>query len=126
MADYMQQLIDAGRTGADLSPGDPAAKWAAETITELRARIAQLQKDNSRLVEDNLTYCRQHLEKVQCIRKLETDNQRLSAENAGLRVDRDRIDWMELKGWVPDYSEVNETVPTRTLRACIDAARGGK
>ncbi len=120
MSDYMQQLKESGSIGCDLSPGDPVAKWAYETITELRARIEQLEKENGSI----------RLAAADDLVKLVA----LTAENAGLREDADRLDWFSshpgevYPGRAAPWCAGGDLVYTihADLRSAIDAARGGE
>ena len=105
MADYMQQLKENGATGLDLSPGDPAAKWAHETITELRARIAQLEQQ----LEIQLNLVDQSQQQFDSVY---SRNVSLTADNAGLREENAR-----LRGPAIEYPRVYGPG---------DAARGAK
>jgi len=92
-----------------------------QECVQLRARIE--------LLEAQLAEVRAHRDHER------RQNKRLSAENAGLRQDAARLDWLEKKGtqhtymWSPGHW-VNRYSLIRTdhddLRSAIDAARGGK
>ena len=67
------------------------------------------------------------------VAQLQSENQRLSAENAGLREDRERLDWLasnrvEVACSGPSFSQwrINYGDWNSDLRSAIDAARGGK
>lgn len=115
MAEHMQKLIEMGSTGLDLSPGDATAKWAVDTIGELRARIAQLElsvdhykelatrweNEAKKDLADNQRL-EQSVRQAHLIAQLEAAlntnrNARnvLYAENQRLRADAERMDWLE-------------------------------
>jgi chromosome segregation ATPase len=91
------------------------------------ARCDELFADNRSLTSANAEYAKRHLEQVETVRTL-------TAENAALRADRDRIDWQEANGsrgmyrmhsgsWFrPGFGEYHYS----SFREALDAARGGK
>jgi len=101
-----------------------------DRIDELRARIARLE----------LSLAQSHALKEQwqaLATEQEAECERLTAENAGLREDRERMDYMEMKGisslsrsdtgnwwlWVPE-NQLHSAFDS--LRSAVDAARGAQ
>jgi hypothetical protein len=124
---------------------------------ELRARIAHLQENNARLAEIAVELGEQrdrlsaenaelssHLEEATqsgidtALEITETLSKRLDeveAENAGLREDEARMNWLENHGWAAQWPAKDEALSCLTgwhrsdeigIRQSIDAARGAK
>jgi hypothetical protein len=158
--------------------GDYIAKWSKVNIRApeqelsarqehaqdsqnwLRARIAELERENARL-RDELKFCRDSFAGTEsalrqevelqrrraseterqtsaCVAHWQDDCQKLTAENARLQADAERLDWLEAngcdqfhvgrgeraywwKGSEPGFIKTDES-----LRSAIDAARSGK
>ncbi len=83
---------------------------AQALIAKLRARIERLQ-EQSYVQRDAIIAAHKELE-------------RLSAENAGLREDAARLDWLSENG--ARIGLKDPVVYYHELRSAIDAARGGK
>ena len=59
--------------------------------------------------------------------RLQQERDQLQAENAALRADKERLDWLAEHGYVMGSSiemDHNSRLDGRDLRAAIDAARG--
>lgn len=127
MADQMQQLIENGSTGLDLSPGDPTAAWAVQTITELRARIAQLESERCEYIKANAGLAAENQWLDSSEREWIRKHVEVCAENQRLRADGERLDWL------CDHADINydhgglrsfEWHADVTVRSAIEAARG--
>ncbi len=112
-----------------MEAGAIALEEALKGSAELRARIGQLEKEAETLkslARKEIAICRDAEIRANNaeseLSAAKTKNHLLTAENAGLREDKARLDWLEASPTqmiVVDGSE-------DTLRSAIDAARGAK